>query len=486
MSVAQAYRENKWEWALVLGCLLLCYFPLCHHIDSYCIRVWDESRNAVNALELMRNGDLLIRYFEGKPDMYELKPPLLVWLQALSMKIFGVNETALRIPSMLFSMGTVLLLLRISKISTGHVFAGILAAISLVSINGYTRDHVSRTGDHDVLLAFFSTAFVFCSFVFAQSGKRNYLYWALLVFFLGWFTKSIAIFMFLPGIFAWFLLDKKLERLFKSRGFWLGSLGLFLLMALYYWYRESRSPGYMQEVWKFEWFGRYLDYGSSIRSDTFDPFFYLKGFFKDRFTPFILLVFAGTAYVLFDRKLPQRKFMLFLLLQFYFYLLVISMGTKNFWYDAPLFPIAALFMGLLARDIALKMQNAYWRSGVVVLFLSLFVLRGYASAIKHVMSPDGNKVGETESLSYFLKEEKKLPSHFTVVFGEHASSLYFYKEKLKGKADIKVIKFYDMRHFEPLQVGDTALMTTHIRSFLKEYVMEILVDRPGCALVVIK
>src|SRR5688572_15039809 len=96
--------------AAVILTLLLCYFPLCHHINAYCIQSWDESRNAVNAIEMLHNHNWLTRYFNNEPDMWELKPPFLIWCQVLSFKLFGLSEITVRLPSMIFSMGTVLLL----------------------------------------------------------------------------------------------------------------------------------------------------------------------------------------------------------------------------------------------------------------------------------------------------------------------------------------------------------------------------------------
>jgi hypothetical protein len=198
------------------------------------------------------------------------------------------------------------------------------------------------------------------------------------------------------------------------------------------------------------------------------------------------LVFAGTLYVIIDKKIQERRFMLFLLVQFYVYLLVISVGTKNFWYDAPLFPIAAMFLGLLIRALALRLQNRYWRWGILLLFVSGIVFPGYASAIRHAMAVDGNKAGEVESLNYYLKEEKQLPVKFTVLFEAHASSLYFYREMLKGRSEIQVLKLYDMQHREALRAGDTVLMTTQVRSVLNDLKMEVIQERPGCAMVIVK
>ena len=60
---------------------------------------WDESRNGINAFEMMHNGDYFNFYFADKPDTWNNKPPLFIWLVILSYKIFGLNALGLRFPS---------------------------------------------------------------------------------------------------------------------------------------------------------------------------------------------------------------------------------------------------------------------------------------------------------------------------------------------------------------------------------------------------
>src|SRR6266536_2456145 len=122
---------NK-KWGLIASIaitLILCYFPLCHRITSHCIQLWDESRNVTNAIEMLNNHKWFTRYFENKPDTWELKPPFLVWCQALSFKIFGFNELAARFPSMFFSMSTILLLIWMGYKLSGEIGSGILASL---------------------------------------------------------------------------------------------------------------------------------------------------------------------------------------------------------------------------------------------------------------------------------------------------------------------------------------------------------------------
>ena len=83
------------------------------------------------------------------------KPPLAMWLQAISMKTFGVHEFALRLPSVLISTASVIVTFLIgATLLTPAV--GLLAAI-FQTFNGFLVDLTSgrRVSDHvDTLLIF--------------------------------------------------------------------------------------------------------------------------------------------------------------------------------------------------------------------------------------------------------------------------------------------------------------------------------------------
>src|SRR5262245_23794032 len=59
----------------------------------------DEGRNATAAWEMYESGKYIVPTFNGKLRVD--KPALLYWLQAGAYAMFGVNETAARLPSAL-------------------------------------------------------------------------------------------------------------------------------------------------------------------------------------------------------------------------------------------------------------------------------------------------------------------------------------------------------------------------------------------------
>ena len=67
----------------------------------------DEGLYGAIAREMVQRGDWVTPRFNGFP--YLEKPPLLFWLTALTFRLFGPSEWAVRLWSVLPALGTVLL-----------------------------------------------------------------------------------------------------------------------------------------------------------------------------------------------------------------------------------------------------------------------------------------------------------------------------------------------------------------------------------------
>lgn len=74
---------------------------------------WDEINFAEIAREMIVTGDYLRPQINFEP--FWEKPPLFIWMQVLSMKIFGINEFAARFPNAVCGMVSLLLLYSIGK-----------------------------------------------------------------------------------------------------------------------------------------------------------------------------------------------------------------------------------------------------------------------------------------------------------------------------------------------------------------------------------
>ena len=72
---------------------------------------WDEINFAESAREMIVTGDYMTVQINFEP--FWEKPPLFIWMQVLSMKIFGINEFAARFPNAICGIVTMLVLFNI-------------------------------------------------------------------------------------------------------------------------------------------------------------------------------------------------------------------------------------------------------------------------------------------------------------------------------------------------------------------------------------
>ena len=81
---------------------------------------WDEINFAESAREMIVTGDYLTVQINFQP--FWEKPPLFIWMQVLSMKIFGINEFAARFPNALCGIVTLVVLFNIGRRIRNNLF----------------------------------------------------------------------------------------------------------------------------------------------------------------------------------------------------------------------------------------------------------------------------------------------------------------------------------------------------------------------------
>jgi hypothetical protein len=81
---------------------------------------WDEINFAESAREMIVTGDYLTVQINFQP--FWEKPPLFIWMQVLSMKLFGMNEFAARFPNAVCGIVTLLALFNIGRKIRNNLF----------------------------------------------------------------------------------------------------------------------------------------------------------------------------------------------------------------------------------------------------------------------------------------------------------------------------------------------------------------------------
>lgn len=137
--------------ALVLGALFW-------GLGDYPLLEPDEGRNVEVAREMSRSGDYLLPHLNGLP--YLDKPATYFAAVAASLALFGESERAARLPSLLFTLGTIALVWRLGR-SLGAPGTGEIAAVAFATMPLALA--FSRTVIFDAALAFLEALTLFAA-----------------------------------------------------------------------------------------------------------------------------------------------------------------------------------------------------------------------------------------------------------------------------------------------------------------------------------
>jgi len=434
---------KKYEGVLTALALLLIGAPLAFDLGALPIQNWDEARQAVNSLEMLRSGgQWLITTFDHHPDLWNTKPPLLIWLQALSMRLLGPTEVAVRVPSLLASLGVVGLLYLAGR-RVGRPGLGLLAGALLVTMPGYRGPHLARSGDYDALLCLWVLGQLLATFAYAETGRRRYLLLAAATVAGAVLTKSVAGLLGLPSLALYLGLRGQLLATLRRPAFW-GAVAVGVAVpAGYYLLREWALPGYLAAVWENELGGRYahdLSYGPH------PLLFHVTNLVKYQCKAWLpLLPLVGFLVVV--PPSASRRLGALLGLFLLEWLVVITFSETKFeWYTGPMLPALALLLALglgATYDRAqvwlpAGLPPARWRpllGGVLAAGLVAIPLGRAFYWIKQERT--GYQVwGSYRGYSAFVRDyhPPKTPAHILAYYDDnYFGSLHFYQQTLGAR-----------------------------------------------------
>jgi 4-amino-4-deoxy-L-arabinose transferase-like glycosyltransferase len=315
--------------------------------------LWDESRTVANALEMERSGFSLVTTYEGLPDLWNTKPPLAIWLMVLSLKVFGVNEWALRLPTLLAAAGTVALTMRFAWRLTGSRFVTFASTLLLALSFGFYGYHAAWSAEYDSLLCLFTTAYLFGLF---ESLHRDHpsalaILGSALAVALAFLTKDIAALLPGLGVALYVLVHRRWLRLLRSPWYGIGAVLAAVLVAGFYLLREQAAPGYLRASLDNEIAGRYahdLNFADGHQTTFAYYFIMLPQMFG---LPPVLLVLLAAPWL----RWPSTRSKAFLSYGAYVclcLLLVLSLShTRHSWYALPTYPVCAVMTAIVLQRL---------------------------------------------------------------------------------------------------------------------------------------
>jgi 4-amino-4-deoxy-L-arabinose transferase-like glycosyltransferase len=322
-------------------------------------------------------GFSLVTTFGFQPDLWNTKPPLLIWLMSASMHLFGPSEWAIRLPSALAAMGilscTLLFVWRI----TGSLATGITAGSVLLLSPGFFGEHGARTADFDAPLTFFVTAglqLIFFAVHRARPSMRSMFAIGALIA-AGALTKSVAAFVPLAGVPLYLMAVGRFRRTLSiSYRYAVAGAVAVAPLLVFYALREAAAPGYVSAVIYNDVVGRFSE---NLIKPT-GPFYYVSELSFGWFIagPFLVgapLAFAGCSG-------RQRLLLLYAASIASAALLVYSSASNRaLQYALPIYPWLAIAAALTLRHLV-QLLAGTWRDGkkalVVAVGAALFVISG--------------------------------------------------------------------------------------------------------------
>ena len=465
--------------------LLLYYFPVFHHLERLPILLWDESLFALRALYIHLTGEYLFNFdfFEGMPDHPNTKLPFTTLLQVAAIKVIGINELAIRLPTVLVFSLTVFYIIHHFKQRFNFVWAGCIFGLVAITSIGFVQPHLLRTGDQDAPFACYMLLATISFLSYSETLKAKPLFGFIIFSLASVLTKNLLAGLLVPGILVYVLLSGRMLSVLKDYKFWLASLSIIGVYASVVYYYEMQYNGFFERMWNYELMGRYT---TTIEDHYNSPFYYLRTLAFEKLVPYLFLI-PMILYSSLNHKLSSKlknSILCFSSVTF-FYLLFISFSkTQTHWYAAPIYLFGSYVIALgsipFFKFIKERRQphRTFIYSGLVSVWLILYVI-----VLSNTINPKPRFKGEKYGL--FMKVlAKDMPNikEYSIVDNNFGTSAGFYKEMYNKMDRGFEIEFQREIAFQNDQVIMTCLNNVLIPTY-ENYNYDILKDWEECKLI---
>lgn len=218
-----------------------------------------EARYGEIARKMLETGDWITPQHDyGVP--FWAKPPLSTWLSAFSMKLFGVNEFAARLPSLLLGLAMLALVWQWTASRRDRDFALVTVSV-LASMSLFFMAGGAVMTDSSLALCTTVTMIAFWQALHSPTPRIwGYLFFVGLGF--GLLAKGplVGVLTFLP-ILPWIIFRKNWRQVWHALPWFSGSLLMLIIGVPWYLVAEHKTPGFLAYFILGEHFGRFLNSG---------------------------------------------------------------------------------------------------------------------------------------------------------------------------------------------------------------------------------
>ncbi len=417
---------------------LVAVFAVFPRLGTLPLREWDEARVAESSYEMYKSGNPLVATFDWQADLWNTKPPLALWLQGLSIRLFGLSETTVRLPSAVaFVLSALFLFYFFARLK--RPLAGFYSALVFVCCKGLLFYHCARSADYDALMILFCILYCGFFYLFLRLKENRYLVWFAVFLSLSVLTKGVQPLIPLAALFVWLLVERRFVSLLKNPYLYI-CIGVFVLsVGGFYLAREAAAPGYLRAVWENELGGRFLTVLEEHQGDAWYYFDYLSKTQMPYF--FWLLPFAFVLNLVFKDRVLKRANLFFALLAVVYFVVITIAKTKLEWYSLPAIAFLAAVLGM-----ALSQTHLFVHENTSLLFIR-------KEGNKQTAGSNGNGGALIHGVlflicaAFFYSPYSEILNHNFLSKEEECNREYYSRVELmrrvaKGKTDARYSKIY--------------------------------------------
>jgi len=310
----------------------------------------DEQTYSQWAFHMIKTGDYLTPWAFGAL-FWVGKPPLVVWLMAISYQIFGVTNFAARFWSPIFGALSLILVYFLGK-KLYNPYVGFLSAVVLGTLTTFYQ--YSRLAMTDVPLVFFilGAVYFFVLSEKSESTSRNAAFGGLF-FGLALMTKQIEALIILLILVLYLIATNKSLKFLFTRSFTLfWGIGL-LVFSPWLIYMAAR---FGSQFW--QWYFVYDIFSRSVgvvENHAGSYLYYVNFLIRNENVVYLILLPFAAGLCLFNAVAKRLKADTLIFLWMAIVLLVFTLAqSKLDWYILPAFPAFALAISVLIFQLSKK------------------------------------------------------------------------------------------------------------------------------------
>ena len=398
---------------LFITLILISSFFSLYKLGSTPLIDYDEATYAQVLKEsIARENYLSFTYLQN--NWFE-KPPLYFWLSTVSVKIFGMNEFAMRAPAALFIILTSSLVFLFTLFLTKSPITAFISGIVLVTTGSFLD--AGRQMRFDVPVAFFILFSLF-SYIKAINEKPLWYIFMGVSLALGVLMKSVIGFLAIPIILIFSLVYKE-WRWIKSKYFWFSILISTLIILPWHVYEWINfGSAFWQSYLGVHVFKRL---GTNLLGGEVTTWTYIKNLLLYT-EPWILVFIGGVAWfsLNFKKNKEALKPHLALILSIFFIFIFFSISnTKLFYYLIPIYPLMAIFIALLFHRMYEMLFGLERKVFIGISILCIFIGLISATYVGHHVSDNWGLTALSKAEKNIGLEIKKEPQDMKVYAFKH-------------------------------------------------------------------